>query len=83
MEDYALVRSLRKSGRVVMVDHPVRTSARRWLDHGVWRTTLRNQLYILAYILGVDATRIDSWRHTQKASSVEVARRADGETARK
>jgi rSAM/selenodomain-associated transferase 2 len=82
MEDYALARSLRKTGRVIMVDQSVRTSPRRWLDNGVWRTTLRNQLYTLAYLLGIDADGIDAWRRAQKAPSVERSARADGELAR-
>lgn len=83
MEDYALVRSLRKSGRIVMVNLPVKTSARRWLDNGVWQTTLHNQLYTLAYNLGVDAKRIDCWRRTQKTPSIEATCNTDGKIARK
>lgn len=83
MEDYALIRSLRRGGRIVMVDLPVRTSARRWLLNGVWRTTLRNQIYILAYKLGVDAARIESWRSTQNPPSVEVPRDEDGANTRR
>jgi hypothetical protein len=30
------------------------TSARRWLQRGILRTTLINQLVILGYFLGVD-----------------------------
>ncbi|MCH7595823.1 MAG: TIGR04283 family arsenosugar biosynthesis glycosyltransferase [Planctomycetes bacterium] len=82
MEDYAFVRSLRRRGRIVMVDLPVRTSARRWLVNGVWRTTLCNQIYIFAYKLGVDAARIESWRSTQKPPSVEVPCDEDVASAR-
>ncbi len=69
MEDYALVRALKKSGRIVMVDLPVKTSARRWRDNGVLRTTIRNQLYIFAYSLGIDTKRIESWRRRQQRGS--------------
>ena len=51
MEDYALVRRLRRMGRIEIASAPVVTSPRRWLDHGVWRTTLRNQFLIAAYML--------------------------------
>jgi len=70
MEDYVLVRSLRRIGRIEMLNRPVRTSARRWLTNGVWRTTLRNQIYLLAHNLGVCPTRIESWRRTQRAPSI-------------
>ncbi len=53
MEDYALVRRLRRVGRIEIAQAAVLTSARRWLDHGVWRTTIRNQVCIAAYRLGV------------------------------
>jgi len=69
MEDYDLVRSLKKNGRIIMVNLPVRTSSRRWRDNGIWRTTIRNQLYILAHSLGIDTKRIESWRRSQKRGS--------------
>ncbi len=62
MEDYLLVRRLRRIGRIVVTPLSVATSARRWLRHGVWRTTLANQVYIVAYKLSVPLTRIARWR---------------------
>lgn len=65
MEDYALVRRLRRYGRIRMAPATVVTSARRWIDHGVWRTTLRNQMCIAAYRLGVSPSRIVQWRERE------------------
>ncbi|MCH7885528.1 MAG: TIGR04283 family arsenosugar biosynthesis glycosyltransferase [Planctomycetes bacterium] len=62
MEDYVLIRRLQRIGRVVIAPATVVTSARRWIDHGVWRTTLRNQVCIAAYRLGVSPARIARWR---------------------
>jgi len=62
MEDYALIKRLRRYGRVRMAPAAVVTSARRWVDHGVWRTTLRNQICIAAYQFGVSPGKIARWR---------------------
>jgi rSAM/selenodomain-associated transferase 2 len=58
MEDYVLIRRLRRIGRIEIAPASVVTSARRWIKHGVWRTTLNNQIYIAAYWLGVPPGRI-------------------------
>jgi uncharacterized protein len=52
MEDYELVARLRKAGRVGLTSNPVKTSARRWINKGILRTTIINQLCVLAYRLG-------------------------------
>jgi len=62
MEDFAMMLRLRKLGRIAIVPASVTTSARRWLSGGVWRTTLMNQLCVWAWLAGVSATRIASWR---------------------
>ncbi len=62
MEDYVLVHRLRKMGRISTSCDAVRTSARRWQKHGVWRTTLLHQTMIAAYHLGVSPGRIARWR---------------------
>jgi len=62
MEDYELVRRLRRLGSIVVSHHTVKTSARRWLHQGIWVTTLVHQLMILAYRLGFSTKRIAAWR---------------------
>lgn len=62
MEDYVLIRRLRHMGRIEIAPATVVTSARRWIKHGVWRTTLLNQACIAAYWLGVPPARIARWR---------------------
>jgi rSAM/selenodomain-associated transferase 2 len=61
MEDFELVRRLRRRGAVVAVDAPALTSARRWRKLGVLRTTLLNQLIIFGYLLGVPPERLRGW----------------------
>ncbi len=62
MEDYVLIRRLRRIGRIEFAPATVVTSARRWIKHGVWRTTLLNQVCIVAYFLGGSPKRIARWR---------------------
>jgi len=55
MEDVEFSRRLRASGRVVILDPPIRTSPRHHLEHGAWRTTIRNGAFLLLFKLGVSA----------------------------
>jgi rSAM/selenodomain-associated transferase 2 len=58
MEDFELMRRLQKLGSVAIIETPVITSARRWLQQGIFKTTLINQLMILGYLMGVDLDRL-------------------------
>jgi rSAM/selenodomain-associated transferase 2 len=58
MEDFELMRRLQKLGSVAIIEEPVITSARRWLQQGIFKTTLINQLMILGYLMGVDLDRL-------------------------
>ncbi|MBD1821326.1 TIGR04283 family arsenosugar biosynthesis glycosyltransferase [Cyanobacteria bacterium FACHB-DQ100] len=64
MEDFEFVRRLRQRGRIAIVPHAVLTSGRRWQKMGVFRTTIVNQIVILAYLLGVAPERIQRWYRT-------------------
>ena len=52
MEDYELVARMRQTGSIGLASLPVKTSARRWIKKGILRTTLINQLCVIAYRLG-------------------------------
>jgi rSAM/selenodomain-associated transferase 2/rSAM/selenodomain-associated transferase 1 len=58
MEDFDLVRRLRRRGRIVTLAAPVMTSARRWTQLGPLRTWLRNQGMIIGYELGIAPERL-------------------------
>jgi rSAM/selenodomain-associated transferase 2 len=62
MEDFELVRRLRRLGRIAIAPIPVVTSARRWLRCGLLRTTVLNQACVAAYLAGVSGDRIATWR---------------------
>ncbi len=61
MEDFELVRQLKRQGRIAIAPTAVITSGRRWQKLGAVRTTLINQCVILAYLLGVSPDRIAQW----------------------
>jgi len=61
MEDFELVRRLRRRGRIAMAPDPAVTSARRWLSVGPWRTTWINQRVVLGYYLGISPDRLARW----------------------
>lgn len=64
MEDFQMVRRLRRMGKIAIARAPVTTSARRWIARGIWRTTLLNQVCIVAYYLCIPPDRIARWRRT-------------------
>jgi len=61
MEDFELVCRLRRRGRIVTIPVPVLTSGRRWQKLGVLKTTIINQVVIVAYFLGVPTEQIAYW----------------------
>lgn len=66
MEDLAMIKRVRRYGRIVLSPLFVTTSARRFEALGVWRTTLISQLCIWAYALGVSPVRIARWYYGKK-----------------
>lgn len=61
MEDFELIRKLRKRGLIAIVSQPVLTSGRRWQKLGIFKTTLINQVVIITYLLGVSPQRLAQW----------------------
>ncbi|MBE9128566.1 MULTISPECIES: TIGR04283 family arsenosugar biosynthesis glycosyltransferase [unclassified Coleofasciculus] len=61
MEDFELIRRLRRLGKIAIIPAPVLTSGRRWEKLGVVKTTLINQVIIAGYFLGVPPTRLVQW----------------------
>lgn len=58
MEDVDMVGRMKKLGRIVMLDKKAHTHARKWVREGWARTSLRNQLLMIMYRLGVDPHRL-------------------------
>ena len=71
MEDYELITRMRRSGRIGIAERPVTTSARRWLKKGILRTTLVNQICVIAYRLGFSDKTIAWLYHGSKKSRIQ------------
>ena len=61
MEDFVFMQRVKKEGRVVIAPVAVTTSSRRWKKLGILKTTLINQVVLLAYFLGSDHERLARW----------------------
>lgn len=58
MEDWEFSLSMKKLGKTVLLPGPVKTSARRWLIHGKWRTTWLMHKIKLLYLLGTSPSEL-------------------------
>ncbi len=72
MEDFELIRRLRKKGGIITLSAPVLTSSRRWENFGILKTTLINQLIIIAYYLGISPDTIARVYRREKGMSSEL-----------
>jgi rSAM/selenodomain-associated transferase 2/rSAM/selenodomain-associated transferase 1 len=61
MEDFEILRRLRRRGFIALAPAAVTTSGRRWQQRGICYTTLLNQLIIIGYLLGVPPQRLAQW----------------------
>lgn len=67
MEDYELVKRLGRRGKVITLPEKVITSARRWLQLGVIRTTTINQFVIAGFKIGISPIKLARfYRHQKK-----------------
>ena len=62
MEDWEIVARLRRLGRIAILEEPVLTSAKSFVDNGLLRSTLVNAAVISGFRLGVDPARLAAWR---------------------
>jgi uncharacterized protein len=54
MEDLDFVRHCKRLGRIHLLEETIRTSPRRYLECGIWKTSMLNHLIVFGYALGVD-----------------------------
>jgi len=69
MEDFILVRRLKRKGKIVILPEAVATSPRRWLHFGIVKTWLINQAIIIAYYLGIPPERLTRWYRREESKS--------------
>jgi rSAM/selenodomain-associated transferase 2 len=60
-EDYELVRRMKGLGRFAVITSPITLSARRFLEHGVWRTVIRVFVLQVAFYLRISPMRLKRW----------------------
>jgi len=61
MEDFELVRKLRRQGKITILPITATTSNRRWKKYGILRTTLLNQAIIVCYLFGISPEKLAGW----------------------
>lgn len=61
MEDYELVRRLRKRGKVVLLKETAVTSSRKYRQTGVLKLTFVHQVITWGYLLGVSPEKLAEW----------------------
>jgi len=69
MEDFELIRRLRRKGKITILPASVRTSPRRYLNFGILKTWLLNQIIIAAYYLGIPPERLACWYRRERGNS--------------
>ncbi len=72
MEDVEFSKRLRATGKIVLLNPPMQSSARRHARKGAWRATMRTALFIALYRLGVCPFRLHRWYY----QTAEVSRKA-------
>jgi rSAM/selenodomain-associated transferase 2 len=76
MEDVEFSARLKRSGRVILLDPPVLSSARRHARHGRLSVTIENLLLIFLFKVGVSPARLHRWYYRkarQLAASGEAS----------
>ena len=68
MEDFELIRRLRRKGKIRILPESVRTSPRRYLNFGILKTWFLNQIIIAAYYLGIPPERLACWYRREKGN---------------
>ena len=61
MEDFVFIRNMKKKGKIIILPECATTSARRWQNMGIMRTTLINQLIVCGYGLGFPPVILAKW----------------------
>jgi hypothetical protein len=71
MEDFELIRRLKRRGKIVILDLSVNTSPRRWRNMGIFKTWILNQIIAIGYMLGCPPERLSGWYRREKGKSMD------------
>ena len=61
MEDVDFSCRLRRQSRITLLLPAIRSSARKHIQQGRWRTTLINALFLLLYVCGISPRKLHAW----------------------
>lgn len=61
MEDFVFIRKIKKEGKIIILPERATTSARRWKNIGIVRTTLINQVIVCGHSLGIPSAILAGW----------------------
>ena len=61
LEELLFLSRLKKIGRIAIAPARATTSARRWQQHGIIKTTIVNQLMLAGWALGITPERLGRW----------------------
>jgi hypothetical protein len=61
MEDVDLSRKLRRSGKIALLDPPMKSCARKQIERGAWKVTMRNLLFLIFFRCGIAPERLHEW----------------------
>jgi rSAM/selenodomain-associated transferase 2 len=67
MEDIVLLSRLKKMGRIVIAQTSAVTSARRWQQQGLLKTTIVNQLMLAGWAAGIAPDRLARWYYKPRS----------------
>jgi hypothetical protein len=73
MEDVEFSARLRRSGKIMVLDPPMRSCAQKQIEHGASRVTLRNLLFLVLFRIGVPPARLHSWYYSGTQPSITAA----------
>ena len=66
LEELALISRLKKLGRIIIAPAYATTSARRWQQHGIMKTTIVNQLMLVGWAMGISSERLARWYYNEQ-----------------
>ena len=69
MEDVEFSRRLRRSGKIRLLDPPMKSSPRKQIEQGAWKVTLLNLLFLVFFRCGVAPERLHRWYYARKTKA--------------
>ena len=67
MEDVDFLQRLHRIGQVTLLNQPITTSARRFIERGIIRQQLMNIILVICYLLGAKPENLKKWYGRKEA----------------